>query len=245
MIIASMATVPGREVSAHAAVLSLLPQVHKLQLCLDGFEDFPAWVHEVWKSHRDQMDLWCFSRQGRVGDGAKFFWADRTPKNAHHLVCDDDIIYPADYAETLAEFHDQLQAPVGVHGYILEPDAERFDARSEVFHAAAPLDRVRPVHVLGTGTLCYSPGELELHFENFRWSPNVADLLFARACIEQGVPRYALPRERGWLEPVRTPTQKTIWDASVARDGSFYDAGARADGIVRATRWGALPEFRS
>jgi len=244
MIIASMATVPWRQEVAFAAVDSLLPQVDRLNIALDGFEMTPAWALDRRKAApKGKIALWDFSES--IGDGAKFFWADRLHKGNLHLVCDDDILYPPDYAMRMEKAAARWpKSAVGVHGIVLDipkVDANGYYAgRAKTHSYNGRLLEDHRVHVLGTGTLAYRVGDIELNFEHFRWRPNVADLLFARTCLEQGVPMAAIARERAWLQPLRTPGE-SIYQASVAQNGSELDASRDADAIARTTRWPDIP----
>jgi len=107
VIVASMATLPGRRDIALRAVASLLPQVDALYLWLDKHTDAEvsaatAAFDDMWAGLPDFAPRIVFVF-GDKGDGGKFHPLPWLADDDVWLICDDDIEYPAGYAATMVE----------------------------------------------------------------------------------------------------------------------------------------------
>lgn len=235
-VIASLATILGREEAVRAAVESLVSQVDVIRVAFDGFHEIPRWVDSY---INDGVRVEPVVYNPRVGDGAKFSSIRPRPGDLH-LVCDDDIVYPSDYAARLKEaLVAHPGAVVGVHGAQILPSCRTYGyhAARRVYHCTAALARPTPVNVLGTGTLAFFGDRIRIVHGLFRCYPNAADLVFARMALEQNVPLIAIPRDAGWIKVSPVPAGETIYEASMDRTGSFLDSRDTVDAIARCTRW--------
>ncbi|MBI4921842.1 MAG: glycosyltransferase [Devosia nanyangense] len=225
---AGMATIPGRVDALQLAVESLAPQVDQLYVYLNGFTEVPAFLRNV-----PSITTYASAEFGDRGDSGKFFGL-RDSAARHFLSVDDDIIYPADYADRLTSRSSFYQAPVGVHGSLLKfPEYSYYDKRGRYllhFRAGNPFDR--RVHLLGTGTLSI---DLEsTPFNPHLPYPNMADHWVAKYFAERRVPMICLAREEGWLKSIVTQPG-TIWDRNRAEQtAQAIIVGNVTRSIVRA-----------
>ena len=114
MIRASLASIPERERSLQQTVASLLPQVDRLGVYLNGYDSVPDFLHDP------RIDVARSEETGDRGDAGKFFWSDAGDFD-YHLACDDDLLYPPDFAATMVAACDRhgRRALVGLHGALM------------------------------------------------------------------------------------------------------------------------------
>ncbi len=204
MIAASLATIPERAHELQIALMSLRPQVDALYICLNGHNTVPPIVEALASGYE--------LRQNDLGDAGKFFWADKIEAD-WFFTCDDDFRYGPTYVKHMITAATRLgrRAAVSLHGVILSDRLARGERTDWLKHGrqrwVRTIDSLAedlPVHVAGTGVLCY-PGDLiKLSIDDFP-VPNMADVWFARVCKQQGIPRYAAAHEPGLVVPTAPP----------------------------------------
>ena len=209
-ILVSLATIPGREESLKETLASLLPQVGKVHVYLNGFSEVPVFL----------VDDQVIAHIGPdIGDVGKFFWCDDA--TGFCLTVDDDIVYPPNYVEAMVNQVERFgrKACVGVHGAVLtHVPVNDYYADRQVFHFRDSLTRGRPVHILGTGTLCWHASTLELSVADFP-SPNMADVWFALNAQRNAVPLVSVPRSHEWLKDTEhSSDSNSIWGTRVTAD---------------------------
>ncbi|WP_298234194.1 FkbM family methyltransferase [uncultured Azohydromonas sp.] len=229
-IVAGMATVPGSEVALRAAVSSLLPQVDRLYLYLNGYQAVPAFVR-----HNPKITAQLDPDGRRWGDAGKF-WGLAQCSDAIYLSCDDDILYPADYVQRLvAELaQDGGRSVVGVHGVLmLQPfDGYYLPGARSVLHFEQRLMRRRRVHLLATNSLAFHTATVSIRIEDFE-RPNMADLWLARYLHRKDIAAVAVSRPTKWL--CSLPVQRqTIYEASSSRSGTAFDTSAAQNEVARS-----------
>jgi hypothetical protein len=195
-IAASLATIPSRVHLLERVVASLLPQVDQVHVYLNGHQQVPAFLD------RERVVVARSQDHGDRGDAGKFFWAEQP--FAYHLVCDDDLEYPSDYASRLVGSIERYgrRAVVGVHGVRLTSKIDSYFNSRQVSHFARQLPTDRPVHLLGTGTVGYHHSTLRVRIDDFE-RPNMADVWFGLLCQRQRVPCVAVARKERWLAPFK------------------------------------------
>lgn len=221
-VVASMATMPGRAEARRLAVESLLPQVDLVHIHFNGF----AWedaCREVRRFELKSGKLGLVSYSGgpdNRGDQMKFLALPARDKTCR-LVCDDDLIYPPDYAQKMCAFVKRFGV-VSAHGAKLTKPFESYYRSRKSFHCTANIGRVHFVDVLGTGTMAYKDIDL-------RWSPkdfllpNMADIWVAIALKKRQLAARVVPHARNWIQLATPEDERTIWHASWRGDGSFLD----------------------
>ena len=88
MVTAQLATIPDRVNLLAQTIHSLLPQADRLNVMLNGGTYTPPIKNR-------KLFYWHFDNS--KGDGVKFY---NLPKG-YIFTCDDDLLYPEDYVETM------------------------------------------------------------------------------------------------------------------------------------------------
>lgn len=232
LVVAGMATVPGSEDALQAALDSLLPQVDRVDLCLNGHTDAPDFVRA------EPRIRWTLDPDGtRPGDAGKF-WGVQDCEDTLYFSCDDDLVYPPDYVRRMARALARLDGPgvVTVQGALLRQPAKRFHSeRTQVLFALnRALLRGRRVHVPGTGTTAFHTSVIRPALDDFPQA-NMADLWLARLLQLRGLPVHAIARPAHWLgqSPLQRPS---ITEHSTRRCHGPYDTSAAQDALMQGLR---------
>lgn len=195
MIIANMATFPGRADVLEASINRIIPQVDKLNLCLNEYKKIPEYLKTP--------KINAFIPDDNYRDVGKFV-CDDFQADDDVLYIDDDIIYPENYVVKMQEKRGSLalgDAIVGVHG-VIYPDVYDGSVGSRVVFAfKRKLLASRRVNQLGTGTiLCKGYQAAPLSFMN--GSQRYVDVRYARYCLNNKWPQFCVNREDGWMSEI-------------------------------------------
>lgn len=216
MIIASLATLASRRGGLRRVVESILPQVDRLYVYLNGHEELPECLR-----HRKAVPV--FSRDaGYRGAEAKLWFTDPAsyqaimmpPPDAVHFTIDDDIVYPPNYVERMvAALERHPGAVVCVHGSIFREPFESYRGSRMSVRFMAGLAEDAQVHVPGSGTMAYRLRDLEVQLRR-DLDPRMPtiDPSLAVLCKRRGVPVWAIARPLGWLQYVPPPKGGTIYE---------------------------------
>jgi hypothetical protein len=225
---ASLAAIPARVDSLNTVIERLLPQVDRVNVYLNAFQECPQFLlHPKITVARSQ-------EFGDIGDAGKFFWASSV--DGYHFTCDDDILYPLDYVERTISAIEALarQAVVGWHGSILQSpflDYYHSDSR-KIYSFRRAASQNLSVHLLGTGVMAYHTSTIKVGLQDFP-SPNMADTWFGVLGQRQSVPFVQLAREEGYLSDVPgIEPADSIWSHSRRHSGSASDTGAMQTAVV-------------
>lgn len=213
---AHMASYPPREAQLRSALLSLVGQVDAVHLVLNAYGEPPDWLVDLPTVHVTipETDL---------KDEGKFI-PTPAPDDVVFL-CDDDIVYPADYVATMEAAlrrYEPLHAVVGVHAVTYSDFFDGRAANRHVVTMAEPLERPRTVSQLGTGTVACFGRQLP-DAATLAGSAGFVDVRFAAHCHANGYPRIAVGRPERWLEPLPCEsslyeTVTTKWSPDVVRE---------------------------
>lgn len=236
MITASIATLPGRIEQLKQTLVSITPQIDRLNLYLDGHDEPPI---EELIDYIEPIDTY-FMRAGRDnrkrGDAGKFYWADQI--QGYHFTCDDDLVYPPDYVEKMIaaiERHER-RAIVGVLGsrFATYP-VGYYCSRVAHVHVLSANPRDQLVHVLGTGTVAYHTDTLELSPAHFP-RPNMADPQLAVLAKRCGVSMVAVERPENWLRALVVDGPTIFGEFKKSRNDDLQTALIQAE-----APWPTLP----
>lgn len=218
--LAGMATMPSRSETAPQAIASILPQVDRLWLFLDGFDEVPEYA-------RDERIR--VLRSGDLGDlraNGKFAALVLDEEPFTFFGADDDIEYPADYCARLASELDRFgDVVVGVHAGVLREPLSSYSADLKVLHRRSDQLRAVGVDLLGSDSLAFRT--TTLRFDVRAWPDvNMVDLSFALETRRRGTPLVMVPRGPHWLRALDENQADSIW-AGVLRDDSRQTELAR------------------
>ncbi len=189
-VLAALASVPRRVHLLEQTLATLRPQVDALCVYLNGYDAVPNFV----RSLADEAVL------SPTNDGAerKFWWADKHV--GMYCSCDDDILYPPDYVETMrraviehgrralvtAHGRTYLGKPTTVHSVSYAPGLffKRVDCGQRVNHG-------------GTGVMAWDSRELQVPKQ---WPlQNLADMQLAVWAQLNKVPYWLIAHQAHWL----------------------------------------------
>jgi glycosyltransferase involved in cell wall biosynthesis len=208
-VLASLATIPERRAALRKVVQRLLPQVDRLRVYLNNFDEIPEFLEHP------KIDFAESAVHGDLGDAGKFFWT--AEDRGYLLSCDDDFFYPPDYVSRLLcalEAYNR-SAVVGFHGILLKKKVHSYYRDRTLFHFSHGLQHDRSVHIVGSGCAAWHTDNLTLSINDFR-IPNMADIWFGRICQRQEIPLTTIARKQNWLRA--QPIKDTIYNKFVSND---------------------------
>jgi len=213
-VIGSIPTMPSRGSSLSSVIHAVLPQVDRLFVFLDGFEDIPA---ELRDHPKIQPSL--LPRQETLHSSSRYLAPHLSGSDAVIVLFDDDILYPPDYVSSikLALAQRGGQAVVGYHGAIFMPPHQSYSQHKHTFHFAQGLDRDVYVHELGSGTAAFVSSVFRPNPESWRHH-NMDDLYLAAEALKAGLQLIALKREHGWITPLAENQDDSLWRATLRDD---------------------------
>lgn len=191
-IVAGMATMPSRMETFPTALKSVMRQVDRLYLYLDGHEKVPDFVLA------DDRIVPILSRDapGLRGNG-KYLGMLMEEQRGIYLGVDDDIYYGRNFATRLASTLARYdgRAVVGLHGGILKPDMTSYFTDRQVLHFKDALPNDVFVDVLGSGVSAIDTRVL--HFDITTWPRvNMIDLSLASEAAKLGLPMICVKRPK-------------------------------------------------
>jgi hypothetical protein len=230
-VTASLASIPRRRRMLQKVVESLLPQVDRLNVFLNHYQDVPLFLDEPRITVARSQD------HGDHRDRGKFFFLGQV--SGYHFLVDDDIYYPPDYvAYGLAKLRQYDSAVViGYHGRVLPPTVNRyFDATGgRVIVFWKPLRVDEPVHILGSGTVAYHSSALQLAFRDFA-TTGMSDVWLAIRAQEQQVPMIAIARPQPFLRPIPGCEEGSLFE-------EYRNADEQQTSLVRAQEPWTFPDI--
>lgn len=212
--LASMASIPERELAMLRAVAALAPQVDQLAVSLNGYPSIPG------KLARWPNVLPTLRPDPNGGDAEKFAAVDEWP--GYVLTCDDDLLYPPDYVAHTLEGIERLGrkravsyhggTTLGWNGSAVAASHKRVRCLGEL-----PEDDL-DVNVLGTGVMGYHAARVPVWRSLFRHA-NMADVQYACHARRMGVPSACLAHAAGWLTDICPREGRRIYEAQRGRGG--------------------------
>jgi len=211
-VVAGMASIPSRESTLRRAVSSLVFQVDRLHVVLNGYERVPDFLN------LDRIVVHRSQTIGEFRDNAKFFGLGHEDDGVF-LAVDDDLVYPDDYVRQLLLHLDRHghRAVVGVHGVRFAQPLVRFLDDREVFHFRERLDRDEVVDLLGTGTVAFHTRVFAPTWSDFG-AAGMADLWLARAAKRAEIPLVCVARPEGWLQEEAAGAGPNLYTEFKGRD---------------------------
>lgn len=216
-VLAGLATIPERSASLRETILSLAPQVDHLLVYGNGEVSIP--FADRGPENVDYYLPFPFhGPKSDIGDIGKFVSIDRYwdhGKEFYFLTCDDDLIYPDDYVETLVNGIERQgrHAACGFHGkkyygpvksYYRSLGGAMKRGEATNFRCLDDCWSESRVTIIGTGCMGFHSSILSRGIVPFDRAvfptPNMADIHFSAWCNDAGIYRVVLPHEEGWIK---------------------------------------------
>lgn len=190
-IIATMATMAGREASAAATIESIIPQVDHLYVWANPGSNLSCSNPKVTVHHGD-ADL---------GDVGKFAFDQLLP-DCYRITIDDDLIYPYDFVSRTINNVIHYKAVISYHGKIYDhsrPDKSYYkDIKTAVACLKHYPSDIR-VDCGGTGVMGYDIAMIRYNHHDFLHI-NMADTWVGKFCHERSIPIMALAHLPEWIK---------------------------------------------
>jgi hypothetical protein len=194
VIIAGMATQPGRTRTAKKVVAQLIRDVELLVVHLDGFSTVPKWLQN------QKVIARVFPERSTVGAAGKLDCLEFCSAGDTVIVVDDDVRLRRNTIRELLEglARQDKKTVVGFHGSILSPPLESFVKDRQTIQLAHGLDADKNVDVVATCLTAW-------HFNDFvprqgSWAHyNMVDLQFSIDAAREGVALTLLKRPKGFV----------------------------------------------
>lgn len=232
-VLASMASIPSRRAILEDSVRSLLLQCDRVRVFLNGYPDIPDVLNHPRVDIRRSQD-W-----DDRGDAGKMFWLEQDAASpGYRLIVDDDLIFPPDFAETMATkvAERDKRAIYATHGVLLrQPIANYYEdsSRAATFHFARHLRADRRIHIGGTNALCLHSSAVNMRWSDFKYC-NSADIWLALYAQQNNIPMLTPARPRFWVrENKHELPQDTIYRHSRSRTRSRFDSSLVQDAVLK------------
>jgi len=201
MIIAQIATIPERACILKRVLRSLVRQVDEIRLAVavDLIDDDKAFAADAGFLKHPKIKVTYHDNS--LQDGAKFINAP-LEKGHHVLVCDDDIEYPANFAESMVKickepFKDHAILTVMGKNLAPRPVPNYFKSEIQCFKTFEKVKEFAQVEIPGTCGMVYCTDNVVISVKDML-SPN-SDLCVGAWAHRHGVRCYVIPHGEGWL----------------------------------------------
>lgn len=199
-VTAYMATFPTRELIIAEAVESLLPQVDKLVIWVNGEMELPqACYHEkvelYWGKDVLGIDIGC---------AGKFAFAFEW--EGYIFTVDDDIVYAPDYVEkSIAKIEEYNRECIfSYHGRITKLPITTYRSSKDMVKNCSfqqDVGKDTECHIIGTGVMFFHADTIFPKYDIMEMKhTNVSDIHFAQSMDMRGIRTIVAEHQRGWLK---------------------------------------------
>lgn len=203
-VTAYMATFPTRELIIAEAVESLLPQVDKLVIWVNGEMELPqACYHEkvelYWGKDVLGFDIGCAGKFAFC-----FEW------DGYIFTVDDDIVYPADYVEkSIAKIEEYNRECIfSYHGRITKLPITTYRSSKDMVKNCSfqqDVGKDTECHIIGTGVTFFHADTIFPKYDIMEMKhTNVSDIHFAQSMDMRGIRTIVAEHNKGWLKALDT-----------------------------------------
>lgn len=199
-VTAYMATFPTRELIIAEAVESLLPQVDKLVIWVNGEMELPqACYHEKVELYWGK-DVLGFD----IGCAGKFAFAFEW--EGYIFTVDDDIVYPADYVEkSIAKIEEYNRECIfSYHGRITKLPITTYRSLKDMVKNCSfqqDVGKDTECHIIGTGVMFFHADTIFPKYDIMEMKhTNVSDIHFAQSMDMRGIRTIVAEHNKGWLK---------------------------------------------
>ena len=213
-VCAGVATMPSRVDSLKEMVDSIIPQVGKLVVYLNDFNETPWFLI----GHPKIQVIHSADAIGDIGDVGKFYGLKN--HNGYYFTLDDDLIYPGNYVKTYIDNINKYKCIVTAHGriYVNFPITSYYISHSHLFHCLKSQVKNSYVQVGGTGVMAFHTDKFNPDISDFETS-NMSDVWLAIFAAKAKVPIISVNHNARWIRESRKYNREfTIWASCHTKD---------------------------
>lgn len=201
MITVQIASIPSREEMLEKTIGSLCHQCDTFRIMLNGHRHPPDYLY-------DYSNIEYHLLNNELGDAAKFYPGYQ---DGYVFTCDDDLIYPPDYIETMMDAIDKFNCIISLHGRKMKPRpiTNSYTSRTEAYHCLHDVNGHHIVDIAGTGVMGFHTDRFVPSISRMKFK-NMADIWIAKQAFDKNITLMVIPHQEGWLK-YQNPTN-TIWD---------------------------------
>lgn len=158
-----------------------------------------------------------------LGDAGKFLAYEMTEeKNFYFFACDDDLVYPLDYAEKMIEWIEFLgrRCVVSLHGSTFSSmPVDSYYKRKRTIPCLGDFPTAQRIIFPGSGACAFHSSTVKIDVkEQFR-TRNMADIWLGKLLQDQETPAVVLPHSHDYLAYNSSiKNEDTIWGKENKRD---------------------------
>lgn len=197
---AHLATIPSRESTLKLVLDSIVPFVDHTFVSLNGYHHVPDFLNAMTTvTYRVQSN--------ERGDANKMSFLNEVTGKV--LITDDDLLWNPNAINLLLRKVNQYGCPCSFHGKKYIPPIRNFKIIQENYRCLNSVVGDHEINCIGTGTLMFDTSMIKLSMADFPY-PNMADILFSKVAVSQGVKLMAVEHKAGvvgYLHP-----KDTIWN---------------------------------
>lgn len=203
----------------------------KIVVGMATFGERVKYAEQAIDSLRDQVDeiyIYNNSLNDDLTDKGKLFGLTQITEPCYYLSCDDDIIYPMDYAQKMVEFIERFggDAIVTHHGRILKGIGRNYYREHYSFSCMKQVNGIRKIDVPGSGVAGWRTDKFNAIPILDMPEQRMTDVLMGIEAAKQNVPVYIVPHLKGYFEDLKVPEALTCFGAenkSPIRQGELAD----------------------
>ncbi len=141
-------------------------------------------------------------------DNAKFFWLPIS--KGIYLSCDDDIIYPPDYVETIVKgLKKYPNTWVTFHGRKLKGLNLPYYTGHHTYQCLRDIDGDYEIDVPGTGVSAFHTDLIK--FDPLTWNDyRMSDLMASLECAKKNIRIICLKHKRSWIKSAESYLKQSI-----------------------------------
>lgn len=220
MITAQIATIPERVKTLERVIGSLLPQVDKIRVMLNNYNVDGMGAPSIPGFLNDEKIEYIFCDNSLL-DGYKFLKADTN--EGYVLICDDDILYPHDFAQTMIAHLEALnkRAVLSIMGKNLLPLPITSYAKQihECFRAFEYHTKMYEVQIIGMCGAIYNTKYCKISEKDMFVQDS--DVCASAYCFKHNISMYVVPHKGDWCQDLSylLPSDTvTMWNLNKATE---------------------------
>jgi len=161
-----------------------------------------------------QPEIWLYNNGKNsqdLTDNGKFYGLRMIKEPCYYFTCDDDIIYPPNYIESMIAEIDKHNCIITHHGRILRGENKNYYTDHIGFRCLSDQYNTTKIDVCGTGVTAWRTDYFNPIDICYSEDKRMADLVFSLEATKQGKKIMIVPHVKGWLKDLKVPEELTIY----------------------------------